>query len=120
MEAWLETEEFESEYSETGLTTMETSLDPEADSGEISRLKTATETAEPLIAAAATLDPHRSQNNEAIVTEPHTQSRQTAEDTRLIPARPRTPFSAMRASVEFIEVEDRNASPPSHQGLVSG
>ncbi|XP_062293145.1 nesprin-2 isoform X5 [Scomber scombrus] len=111
VEAWLETEEFESEYSETGLTTMETSLYPEADSGEISGLKTATETTEPLIAAAATLDPHRCQNNETIITEPHTQSRQVAEDTRLIPARPRTPFNAMRASVEFIEVE------PPHQGL---
>lgn len=100
---------------------MESSL--KADSGEIVRLKTVTETTEPLItAAAATLDPHRPQNHEAIATEPHTQSHQAAEDTRLIPARPVTPFSAMKASAEFIKEKDGNVSlsKAPHQRLVSG
>eukprot|EP00064_Thunnus_orientalis_P010013 superscaffoldBa00001318_g10039 len=118
VEAWLDTK-FGSENVETGLKTMENRLDPKAESGEVSRLKTVTETTEPLITAAASLDQHRPQNHETIVTEPHVQSHQAVEDTRLIPARPITPFTATRASVEFIEEEDGNMSSSTapHQGL---
>ncbi|XP_044232894.1 nesprin-2-like isoform X4 [Thunnus albacares] len=118
VEAWLDTK-FGSENVETGLKTMENRLDPKAESGEVSRLKTVTETTEPLITAAASLDQHRPQNHETIVTEPHVQSHQAVEDTRLIPARPITPFTATRASVEFVEEEDGNLSSSTapRQGL---
>ncbi|KAM7367651.1 hypothetical protein PAMP_013936 [Pampus punctatissimus] len=118
VKAWVHDKEFGLEKVETGLITMETRLDPEA---EVSSEETMTETTETLVDAAATPDQHMSPHHETIVTGPHIQSQQTVEDTRLIPERPINPFTATRASVEFIEEEDGNVllSTAPHHGLVT-
>ncbi|KAM7395095.1 hypothetical protein PAMA_006717 [Pampus argenteus] len=121
IKAWVHAKEFGLEKAETGLITMETRLDPIADSGKVSSEETMTETTEPLVSAATTPDQHMSPHHETIVAEPHTQSQQTVEDTRLIPERPINPFTVTRASVEFIEEEDGNLSLSTapHRGLVT-
>ncbi|XP_042359998.1 LOW QUALITY PROTEIN: nesprin-1-like [Plectropomus leopardus] len=73
-----------------------------------------TVTAEPLIAAAApaaeceftaaaSRDQHGSPKHESLVADRHSKAADAVEDTRLIPARPMNPFTAMRGSHEFIE-----------------
>lgn len=72
--------------------------------------------AESLITAAEdqfTAAPPDQPKPETLVSDPHTKSLQTAavvEDTRLIPLRPLTPFTATRSSNEFIEEEDEDVS----------
>ncbi len=103
-------------------------MDSEADVGKAFSPETVT--AQSLIAAAedeftaaaATLDQHGSPKHETL-TDPHTKSLQAAtavEDTRLIPARPITPFTATRASDEFVEKGDKDLSLSTapHQHLV--
>ncbi|XP_044023969.1 nesprin-2 isoform X2 [Siniperca chuatsi] len=73
-------------------------------------------------AATAALDQHGSPKHETPVTDPHSKSLQAAaavEDTRLIPARPITPFTSTRASDEFIEEGDKDLSLSTapHQNL---
>lgn len=107
------TRESGSENVETRLITM----DSEADVGKAFSPETVT--AQSLIAAAegefpaaATKDRHGSTKHETL-PDPHTKSLQAAaavEDTRLIPARPTAPFTAMRASDEFIEEGDKDLS----------
>ncbi|XP_054474146.1 nesprin-2-like [Anoplopoma fimbria] len=99
------TTESESENVETGLITMD-SIIGEALSHE-------TVTIEPLTASAAKLDSHGSPKHETLVTYPHAKSLQAAaavEDTRLIPARPITPFTTTRGSYGFIEEADEHLS----------
>ncbi|XP_068564553.1 nesprin-2a [Cebidichthys violaceus] len=122
----LHTTESESEDVETGLIKMDSTVGK--------TLSHETVTIEPLIAAAsravedeftagaAKLDSHGSPKHETLVTDPHAKSLQTAaavEDTRRIPARPKTPFTATRGSDGFIEEEDEHLSSSTapHQDL---
>lgn len=123
----LDTKESGSEQIETGLIRM----DSKAVVGKA--FSPGTVTADSLIAAAipaaedgltAKLDQHGSQNNDTCITDSQTKSLQAAaavEDTRLVPVRPITPFTATRASDEFIEKghEDLSLSTAPHQDLVS-
>ncbi|XP_069371611.1 nesprin-2a isoform X5 [Paralichthys olivaceus] len=104
-----DTNDFAPKNYETGLTTM----DSKADSSRPDTL-----TAAPLIAAvspatedqyaaADTLERHESPKHETFAPDPHAKSPQ-AEDTRTIPARPVTPFTATRESPEFTEDEDKD------------
>ncbi|XP_031717653.1 nesprin-2a isoform X2 [Anarrhichthys ocellatus] len=122
----LHTTESESENVETGLMKMDSIV------GET--LSHETVTIEPLIAAAsravedeftagaAKRDSPGSPKHETLVTDPHAKSLQAAaaaEDTRRIPARPKTPFTATRGSDGFIEEADEHLSSSTapHQDL---
>ncbi|XP_037606336.1 nesprin-2-like isoform X2 [Sebastes umbrosus] len=109
----LHTKESGSGNVETGLITMDSKV------GKVFSPKTVT--AEPLITAdefttsPATLDQHGpiSPKHVSLVVDPHAKSPHAAaaiEDTRLIPVRPITPFTATRASHEFIEEGDEGLS----------
>lgn len=68
---------------------------------------------------ASTLNPPEP---EALVGDPHAKSLQVTtvvEDTRLIPLRPTTPFTATKSSSEFIEEGDGDMSVGPLQDLVS-
>ncbi|XP_045916269.1 nesprin-2 isoform X3 [Micropterus dolomieu] len=121
MESGLDTKESESENDpvETGLITMDSKADvgkafsPETVMAE-SLIAAAIPAAENKSIAVATLDQHGSPKHETLVTAPHTkksfQAAAPVEDTRLIPARPITPFTSIRASDEFTEEGDGNLS----------
>lgn len=113
-----------SENNETGFITMDSK------DGKASSLETVT--AEPLISAAVpaaevefTGAEHGSPKHETLVPyDHHVKSLQTVaavEDTRLIPVRPITPFTATRGSDEFIEERDEHLflSTAPHQDPVS-
>ncbi|KAM9840411.1 nesprin-2-like [Aulostomus maculatus] len=124
MKLGLDTKTFGPENIQTRLITMESQLEPGANIGDASRLKTVT--SEPQMAAvvlasddqlalASTPELHASAKCDMDV---QMQSHQAAlEDTRLIPVRPITPFTATRASVKSIEERDRNPCSSPHQGL---
>lgn len=75
-------------------------------------------------AGAAKLDSHGSPKCESLVAEPHATFPQAAaavEETRLIPARPETPFTATRGFDGFMEEADKHPyfSTRPHRHLVN-
>lgn len=127
MESGLDTKESESENDpvETGLITMDSKADVGKAFSPETLIAAAIPAAENKSIAVATLDQHGSPKHETLVTAPHTkksfQAAAPVEDTRLIPARPITPFTSIRASDEFTEEGDGNLSLSTalHQDLVS-
>ncbi|KAL7388816.1 hypothetical protein ABVT39_021245 [Epinephelus coioides] len=121
----LHSKEFASENVETGLITMDSkagkALSPKTETTK-SLVAAAIPAAEFKFTAAAIRDTHGSPQHETRIANPHAESPQAAaavEDTRVIPTRPITPFSATRGSCEFIEEGSKHLplSVPSHQDL---
>ncbi|XP_033991567.1 nesprin-2 isoform X3 [Trematomus bernacchii] len=86
------------------------SVETESITMDYKALSLVTVTAEPLLAAP---DQRGSPGHETLVADTHgksIQSEAAVEDTRLIPARPRTPFTATRASDESLEGEEEHPS----------
>ncbi|XP_078030046.1 nesprin-2a isoform X4 [Epinephelus lanceolatus] len=121
----LHSKEFASENVETGLITMDSkagkALSPKTETTK-SLVAAAVPAAEFKFTAAAIRDTYGSPQHETRIANPHAESPQAAaavEDTRVIPTRPITPFSATRGSREFIEEGSKHLplSVPSHQDL---
>ncbi|XP_068433248.1 nesprin-2a [Clinocottus analis] len=104
----LHTTESESEHVETGLIAMDSIV------GETLSHETEEKTDEDkFTAGAAKLDLHGSTKHKTLVLDSDAKSLQAAaaeEDTRLIPARPKTPFTAIRGSDGSIEEADKHLS----------
>ncbi|XP_034756192.1 nesprin-2-like [Etheostoma cragini] len=108
--------EFGSINVETGLITMDSKVDkaccPQSVTAE-PLIVAAFPAAKDEITAAVTLCQHGSPKHETLLIDPLAKSLLAAtavEDTRLIPARPRTPFTATRGFDEYIEEEDEQLS----------
>ncbi|KAK2855974.1 hypothetical protein Q5P01_004709 [Channa striata] len=119
LKSGFDTSDFGSEYCEKTLITMDSKCDAgEAFCHETATAESANIAATPRskddLTAAFTLEQQKSPNRETVVSGPHIKTRHTAavvEDTRLIPARPVTPFIA----AEFIVRDDEDLCPSTAQ-----
>ncbi|XP_059211817.1 nesprin-1 [Centropristis striata] len=112
----LHTEE-PAENVESGLKSMDSKVDkalsPEAVTAESFTAAAAPAAEDEFTAAAASLNQHLSPKHETFITSPRLKSLQAVaavEDTRLIHARPITPFTATRAPDEFMDERDEQLS----------
>ncbi|XP_034436669.1 nesprin-1-like [Hippoglossus hippoglossus] len=104
-----DTIDFAAENLETGLTTMDSKAEsshPETLTSE-PLITAAPPAAEDQCTAADSLERRESSKHETSATDPRAKSPQ-AEDTRTIPMRPVTPFTATRESPEFTEEDDED------------